>query len=112
MVDIPIKNIDPNPFQARTGFDEDKIRELAESIASVGLLNPVLIRPNPNNDDRYQLVHGERRLRACKVLDWENIPAMVKDLSDEDLIEINLVENIQREDLNPIDEALGFKIGR
>ncbi|MBA7700100.1 Nucleoid occlusion protein [subsurface metagenome] len=110
VVDIPLKKINPNPFQSRTGFDENKIRELAESIDSVGLLNPVLVRPNPNNDDSYQLVHGERRLRACKVLDWENIPATVKDLSDEDLIEINLVENIQREDLNPIDEALGFKI--
>lgn len=107
---ILIDKVDPNPFQIRTQFNEDKIAELAESIKAIGLLNKVLMRPHPKDSGRFQLVHGERRLRACKKLGWETIPAIIRDLSDEKLIEINLIENLQREDLNPIDEARGFRI--
>ena len=107
---VPIWLIDPNPFQTRRVFDDEKIEELAASIQAVGLLNRILVRPHPDIPGRFQLVHGERRLRACKRLGWETIPAIIRDLSDAQMAEINLVENLQREDLNPIEEAEGFQM--
>ena len=102
---VPIEKIDPNPFQTRTTFDEEKIKELAESIKNSGLLNPILVRPHPDDSTRHQLAHGERRLRACKILGWETIPSEIRDLTEKQLIEISLIENLQREGLNPIEEA-------
>jgi len=107
---IPVERVDPNPFQTRTSFNEEKMAELAESIKAIGLLNKILVRPHPGDPERFQLVHGERRLRAYKKLEWKTIPAIIRNLSDENLVEINLIENLQREDLNPIDEAQGLKL--
>ena len=106
--DISIDLIDPNPYQTRTVFDEESIAGLAESIKTVGLLNRVLLRPHPDDTTRFELVHGERRLRACKKLEWKTIPAIIRDLSDTQVAEINLIENLQRKDLNPLDEAQSF----
>lgn len=107
---LSIGLIDPNPFQTRTTFNEEKIAELAESVKAVGLLNRILVRPHPEEPERFQLVHGERRLRACKTLGWKEIPAVVRELNDQQLAEMSLVENLQREDLNPIEEARGYQV--
>lgn len=104
--EIPIENIIPDPNQPRKMFDEAKQKELVESIKQHGLLQPILVRPI---GDKFQIVHGERRYRACKVLGLEKIRAEVKELSDRQVLEIQLVENLQREDLNPIEEAETFQ---
>jgi ParB/RepB/Spo0J family partition protein len=109
MNEIPVGLIDPNPFQSRTVFDEEALCNFAETIQSAGLLNPPMVRPHPEISGRFQLVHGERRLRAVKLLGWQSVPCVVKELSDDEMIRINLIENIQREDLNPIEEAQGLK---
>lgn len=107
--DIPVCLIDANPFQTRQIFDEEGIAGLAATIDGVGLLNRILVRPHPDVPGRFQLVHGERRLRACKRLGWDSIPAVVKEVGDEYVADVTLVENLQREDLNPIEEAEGFR---
>ena len=107
---IRVELIDSNPYQTRRVFDDEKIEGLAASIKSVGLLNKVMVRPHPETVGRFQLVHGERRLRACRMLGWETIPAVVRDLSDAQVAEMNLTENLQRQNLNPIEEAEGFQI--
>jgi len=109
MTEIPIENIDPNPFQTRRDFDEQKIRELAESIKKVDLLQKILLRPHPEVEGRYQIAHGERRLRAFKHLGLKTIPAEIRELSDQDLAEIVVIENTQRADLNAIEEAQGYQ---
>jgi len=103
---IPIDLIEPDPEQPRKSFDEEKIRELADSIKYHGLLQPILVRPN---DGKYQIVHGERRYRACKLVGLTELRCIVKDLTDDEKLEIQLIENLQREDLNPIEEAEAFK---
>ncbi len=100
---IPIEGIDPNPEQPRLAFDEDTLNELAASIREHGVLQPVLVRPLGNN--RYQLVAGERRWRASKLAGLETIPALVEELDDDTALEISIIENLQREDLSPLDEA-------
>ena len=82
---LPIERIEPNPFQARTHFAKSEIAELADSIQEKGLLNKILVRPHPEKEGIYQLVHGERRLRACKLLEWLEIPATIQDLTDDEL---------------------------
>ena len=103
---IPTTAIRPNPNQPRREFDEETIRELAASIREHGLLQPILVRPV---DDGYELVAGERRFRACGVLKFEEIPAIVRDVPDEQMLEIALVENLQREDLNAIEKAQAYQ---
>jgi len=100
---IPISQILPDKNQPRKKFDEDKLKELAESIKQHGLLESIIVTPLEN--DKYQLVCGERRLRACKLADLESIKAEVRELSNLQILEFQLVENLQRENLNPIDEA-------
>lgn len=104
---VNIESIDANPFQPRRVFDEDSIKSLAESIKEKGLIQPILVREKSNG--RFELVAGERRLRAAKMAGLEEIPAIVRDMSDVDSLEIAILENIQREELNPIDEAEGYK---
>jgi len=104
--ELPIEEIGPNPFQPRTRFDDDGIQELASSIKATGVLQPVLVRRDPNG---YQLVVGERRLRAARLAGLEHIPAIVRELGDSEMMEIALIENIQRENLNPIDEAKAYQ---
>ncbi len=105
--DIPLASIVPNPKQPRTEFDPQALEELAESIRAQGVLQPVLVRRADGGG--YQLVAGERRFRAAQRLGLETIPALVRELDDDQLLEVALIENLQREDLNPIDEAFGYQ---
>jgi ParB family transcriptional regulator, chromosome partitioning protein len=104
--DIEVARIQPSPAQPRTHFDQDAIEELAASIRERGVLQPVLVRPKGQN---YELVAGERRWRAAQRAGLHNIPAIVRDIDDSAAAEIALIENIQREDLNAIEEAEGYK---
>jgi len=105
--EIAIDQVEPNPFQPRTRFDESALRELADSILATGVLQPILVRRR-NETDGYQLVAGERRLRAAQLAGVDHIPAVFKEVDDREMLELALVENVQREDLNPIDEAKGY----
>ena len=102
---LRIDLIDPNPLQPRTIFNPERLQELAASILSSGIIQPLVVRPLGS---RYQLVAGERRWRAAKLAGLADVPAVVQHISDENLLEITLVENIQREDLNPIEVAHAF----
>ncbi len=106
VTELAIDEIGPNPFQPRTRFDDSALKELADSIRSTGVLQPVLVRRQGAND--YQLVAGERRLRAAQLAGLEKIPAIVREYGDREMMELSLIENIQREDLNPIDEAKAY----
>ncbi len=103
---IPVALVDPNPFQPRRAFPESSLKELAESIASSGLVQPILVRRAAS---RYQLVVGERRWRAARLAGLEAIPAVVRDLADEQALELALTENLLREDLNPLEVARAFE---
>lgn len=103
--DLPIGSIEPNPFQPRRDFVEAQLQELADSIRSEGLLQPVVVRKSGKN---YQLIAGERRWRACKQLKLKTIPVRIVEASDASSATLSLIENLQREGLNPIEEALGF----
>lgn len=103
---VPLRFIDPNPYQPRREFEQETLLELAESIRLHGILQPVIVRPKGK---RYQLLAGERRCRAAQLAGLEDIPALVKELSDREMMELSIVENLQREDLNPLDEARGYE---
>jgi len=105
IVEIPATEIYPNPSQPRKTFDDKSISELAESIKSHGLISPIVVR---KMNSKYEIIAGERRYQACKVAGLTKIPAMVKDISDADAFKISLVENLQREDLNPMEEAEAY----
>ena len=102
---VPIALIDPNPLQPRSVFNANRLQELADSKSANGIIQPLVIRPR---DGRYQLVAGERRWRAAKLAGLSEVPAVVRPISDDRLLEVTLVENIQREDLNPIEVAHAF----
>ena len=104
---IRISLVDPKSDQPRKYFDKEALEELAESIRENGLLQPILVREY--GDGRYQIIAGERRFRACKLAGLSEIPAIILDRSDKAVAEIALIENIQREDLNPIEEAMAYK---
>ena len=104
---IEIDLIAPNPYQPRKNFDEDALNELASSIEEFGLIQPVVLYKD--NDDSYTLIAGERRLRACKILGKTDIKAVILDADEDKLRELALIENIQREDLNPIELASSYK---
>ncbi len=103
---VPISKIQLNPYQPRKTFSEDELEQLAASIRTHGILAPVLVRPM---GDQFQLIAGERRLRAAQKVGLTEIPVHVKELTDQQVLEAALVENIQRADLNPIEKAQGFK---
>lgn len=105
--DLPLDLITPGPYQPRSIFDKDRLEELAESIRHQGVIQPVVVRST--GDNQYQLIAGERRWRAAQLAGVENIPAIVRNVPDEIAIAMALVENIQREDLNPIEEATALK---
>ena len=102
VIQIPITKIDPNPLQPRVEFDERTLRDLAASIQSDGVLQPVVVR---RDQDRYILVVGERRLKACRLAGLPTVPAIVREIESDKLLEVTLVENIQRENLNPLEVA-------
>jgi ParB family chromosome partitioning protein len=103
---IPIDNIMPNRFQPRTVFDEDKIEELARTIHIHGIIQPIVIRQFEAN--KYEIIAGERRWRAMKRLGWVEVPAIIKNLSDTETASVALIENLQREELSPIEEAIAY----
>jgi ParB family chromosome partitioning protein len=103
---LEIEKIRPNPFQPRKLFLEQKLHELAQSIKTYGLLQPVVVR---ESGDFYQLIAGERRLQACRFLGWSTIPAVVREASDSAMATIALIENLQRENLNYLEEAEGYR---
>ncbi len=103
---IPLDSIAPSPFQPRVAVDEDALSELAASISASGLLQPIVVRPRPGG---YELVVGERRWRACQRLGWRSIPAVIRDLTDEAAAALTMIENLQRQDLSPLEEAAGYR---
>jgi ParB family chromosome partitioning protein len=107
LVHLPIANIRPNRFQPRQVFDETALAELTESLRTAGLLQPVIVRPVADN--RYELVAGERRWRAAERLGWRDIGAVVRDVDDRTMLTLALVENLQRDQLSPVDEARGYQ---
>jgi len=106
LVELPIKDIKPNPFQPRQTVDPAALEELVSSIKQAGLLQPVVVR---RANGGYELIAGERRLRACQQLGWERIPAVQRDADDRTLLTLALIENLQRDDLSPVDEARGYE---
>jgi len=110
--ELEVDRIVPNPFQPRREFAETELEDLASSIRENGLLQPLVVRPSGGSPDRprYQLVAGERRLRAVRELGWSKVPAVVRDVDDETLLVLALVENIQREALSPLEEAEGYQV--
>ena len=105
--ELKISEVEPNKAQARKEFNEDALAELAESISEHGVLQPILVRPMPTGG--YQIVAGERRWRASRIAGKTTIPAVIKDINDKLCAQISLIENLQRENLNPVEEAYGFK---
>ncbi len=105
--EIPVAQVRPNPYQPRRTFDEESLRELAESIRQVGVLQPIIVRKE--GAEEYILVAGERRLRAAQMAGLERIPAIVRTPSEQQMLEMALIENLQREDINPIDAALAYR---
>jgi ParB family chromosome partitioning protein len=107
---VPIDSIDANPLQPRRVFQAERLNELAQSIRANGIIQPLVVR---KAGDRYQLVAGERRWRASKLAGIEQVPVVIRDIPDDRLLEVTLIENIQREDLNPIETAAAFdRLGR
>ncbi len=103
---VPVTAIRPNPMQPRQRFADDAIEELAESIRQKGILQPLLVR---RNSDGFELIAGERRLRAAQRLGMANVPVVVRDVNDPEMLELALIENIQRENLNPVEEARAYR---
>ena len=104
---VPIDSIVPNRLQPRKIFDEEKIKDLAASIKEQGIIQPLIVtQASPN---RYELIAGERRLRAAKTAGLAEVPVVIKNVDTESMLELSLIENVQREDLNPIEEALAYK---
>ena len=103
---IKITMIEPNREQPRKNFDEDALQELADSIKQFGLIQPILVQ---DRKDHYEIIAGERRWRAAKIAGLKEVPVIIRDLTEQEIVEISLIENIQRENLNPIEEAQAFK---
>lgn len=103
---VKITMVEPNREQPRKSFDEEALNELAESIKQFGLLQPILVQ---DRKDHYEIIAGERRWRAAKIAGLKEVPVIIKNLTEQEIVEISLIENIQRENLNPIEEALAYK---
>ncbi len=106
IIEIPLSEIRSNPYQPRKTFDEETLKEMAESIKELGIVQPIIVKRSIKG---YELIAGERRTKAARIAGLEKIPAIIKDFNDQEMMEIALVENIQREDLNPIDEATAYE---
>src|SRR6516165_4705618 len=106
---LSVDVLEPSPFQPRQEMDEEALQELADSIAQRGILQPLLVRPTPGRPDHYQIIAGERRWRAAQRVSVHEVPVLVRPLTDSDALAAGLVETLQREDLNAIEEAEGYK---
>ena len=107
VVNVRLSDIEPNRNQPRKVFDEEALQELADSIAKHGLIQPIVVRPEANGT--YRIIAGERRWRACRMAGLSEVPVAIKEIDDRALMEMALIENLQREDLNAIEEAKGYK---
>jgi len=107
VLELPLELLDPNPYQTRSSVDEFALAELRDSIAAVGVVEPVIVRPLP--DGRYQIIAGERRVRASRMCGQAKVPAVVRQVSDQQAMEMTIVENLLREDVNPMDQAHAFQ---
>ena len=107
IITVSLNDIEPNRQQPRKDFDEDALSELAESIAQHGLIQPIVVKPTTNG--RYSIIAGERRWRACRIAGLYEVPVVIKDVEAQELMELALIENLQREDLNAVEEALGYR---
>jgi ParB family chromosome partitioning protein len=105
---VPLDLLEPNPYQPRSSMDPGALEELAQSIRLRGILQPLLVRPHPATDGRFQIVAGERRWRAASAAGLHEVPVLVHELTDTEAAAVALVENLQRQDLNPMDEADGY----
>lgn len=108
-VQIAIERIAPNPDQPRRTFVAESLEELAASIRRKGIIQPMILRPHPTKDGHYQIVAGERRWRAAQMAQLHEVPALIREFDDTEVLEVAIVENIQRADLNPVDEAAGYR---
>ena len=106
---LPVDALQAGIFQPRTHFSEEYLHELADSIEKNGIMQPILVRRAPENSDRYEIIAGERRWRAAQLAKLEVVPVIVRELDDQQALELALVENIQRQDLNPLEEAAGYQ---
>ncbi|MBR2447636.1 MAG: ParB/RepB/Spo0J family partition protein [Clostridia bacterium] len=106
VINVSLNDIEPNREQPRKDFDEEALSELAESIAEHGLIQPIVVKPETNG--RYSIIAGERRWRACRIAGLYEVPVVIKDADPQELMELALIENLQREDLNAVEEALGY----
>src|SRR3989440_9286463 len=109
LVELPVKDVRPNPFQPRKTMDPAAAEEVVSSIKPDGFLQPIVVRKAQGGNGAYELIAGERRLRACQQLGWERIPAVQRDADDRTLLTLALIENLQRDDLSPVDEARGYE---
>ncbi len=107
VIAVKITDIEPNKNQPRKDFDEEALNELADSISKHGLIQPIAVRPTANGT--YSIIAGERRWRACRIAGLSDIPVVIKDIDEKSVMELALIENLQREDLNAVEEALGYK---
>ena len=105
---LPVDQLFPNPDQPRRQFNAEALDELKESIKSKGVIQPLIVRPRGSAANQYEIVAGERRWRAAQAAGVHDVPVVIRDFSDEDVLEIAIIENIQREDLNPIEEAVAL----
>ncbi|WP_341367744.1 ParB/RepB/Spo0J family partition protein [Yoonia sp. BS5-3] len=105
---VPIEQVHPNPDQPRRTFDEDALKELATSVAEKGIIQPIIVR-RQGNSESYEIVAGERRWRAAQIAKLHEVPILIRDYDDTEVLEIAIIENIQRSDLNPVDEAAGYR---
>ncbi|MBR4099627.1 MAG: ParB/RepB/Spo0J family partition protein [Clostridia bacterium] len=107
VITVNLNDIEPNRDQPRKDFDEEALSELANSIAEHGLIQPIVVKPETNG--RYSIIAGERRWRACRMAELYQVPVIIKDADEQELMELALIENLQREDLNAVEEALGYR---
>ncbi len=105
----PIEKLFANPNQPRRHFDAESLRELADSIREKGVLQPLIVRKHPTKSDSYEIVAGERRWRAAQAAQLHELPIILRDFSDDEVLEIAIIENVQRADLNPVEEAIGYR---
>ena len=106
---IPIENIAPNPDQPRRDFPDQDMQDLAASIREKGVIQPLIVRKNPDNTNSYEIVAGERRWRAAQLAKLHDLPVIIREYTDTEVLEIAIIENIQRADLNPVEEAAGYQ---
>ncbi len=106
---LPIERLRPNPKQPRRSFDPDQLSELAASISAKGIIQPLIVRPDPADPTVFEIVAGERRWRAAQIAQLHEVPVLVRNFDDTEVLEVAIIENIQRADLNPVDEATGYR---